>query len=314
MSQVRKITGIILTVLLGGVFIFSGWTKLWPVIETLEVSLVDAGFANWMTAPFLARLLIGVEVTLGVMLVAQIRLKRWTLPATFVLLVIFTIYLSINYFKNGNTTNCGCFGETLPMSTLWALAKNLFLLAVTSLCFLLSAPKQRRLDGMFTSLIAVTSLAACFIINPVEPGYTSNNLNESVGYELPLDLLYHPEDSTLVQLPTVELRNGKHVLVFLSLQCEHCRVAAKKIKVIHERNPAIPFYFILNGEEAMKEVFYKDTRTEAIPHSMCLGKTFITLGTTRVPRIYYINNQVVEKKVDAYELHQSAIEEWLKAN
>ena len=303
-----------LNVLLGGVFVFSGWTKLWPVIETLEVSLVDAGFANWVMAPFLARGLIATEMALGILLMAQIRPKKWALPATMVLLLVFTLYLSINYFTNGNATNCGCFGETLPMSTLWAIAKNLILLVVTAVCFVLAEPSGRRLDGLLASLIVVSALTFCFIINPVEPGYTSNNLNEKVGYPLQLELLYHPSDSSSVEPPTKDLTKGKYVLAFMSLQCEHCRIAAKKIKVIHDRNPDIPFYFILNGEENMKSVFFKDTKTEAIPHSMCLGKAFVTLATTRVPRIYYINNTIVERKVDAYELDQTAIENWLKQN
>lgn len=307
----KKIIGIVLNILLGGVFVFSGWTKLIPVIETLEVSLVDAGFANWVLAPFLARVLIAMELTLGIMLIAQIRVKRWALPFAFVLLLVFTLYLTINYFTNGNATNCGCFGETLPMSTLWAIAKNGVLLAVTLLCFILAELRRKRLDALFTSLIAVTALAFCFIVNPVEPGYTSNNLNEKVGYPLQLELLYQSSDSSRVEPPTVDLRRGKFVLAFMSLQCEHCRIAAKKIKVIHDRNPDIPFYFILNGEEEMKSVFFKDTKTEDIPHSMCLGKAFVTLATTRVPRIYYINNTIIERKADAYELDQTVIENWL---
>jgi len=311
MAKLRHITSILLNVVLGLTFVISGLTKLLPIIETFEFSLVEAGVANWVIAPFLARFIIGIEMTLGVMLIGHIQLKRWTLPATLLLLVIFTGYLIIQYLLHGNSMNCGCFGETLPMSTLWALAKNVVLIGISILSWYLSNQTVRTWDKLITSLLLTTSIVTCFIVNPIDPNYTTNNLSEAVDYPLQLELLYEPEDSTMVEKPLVDLRKGKHVVAFMSLQCGHCRIAAKKMRVMYASNPALPFYLILNGEASMKTIFFKDTRAESMPHSMCLGKTFVTLGTTRVPRIYLLEDGMVRRKVDMYELNQQEIEAWI---
>jgi ribosomal protein L21 len=55
-----------------------------------------------------------------------------------------------------------------------------------------------------------------------------------------------------------------------------------------------------------------DTKSDNIPNSFCLGKTFIQLASTNLPRIYYLDNGIVVKKVDYFELNQYAIEDRLR--
>ena len=98
----------------------------------------------------------------------------------------------------------------------------------------------------------------------------------------------------------------------MSLKCPHCRVAAKKFRLIKNNNPEIPIYFVLNGDKKDLKSFLADTRIENIPYSFALGKTFVQLSGTTLPKIYYLNNTIVYKKVDYYELNQYQIEDWLK--
>src|SRR5450432_1249526 len=110
MKWVKIIIAALISIGLGLIFLYSGYSKLTPVIETFEFTFVDVGIANWYTAPVIARLLIGLEFFLGFLLIINYNLRKFVLPFTINLLLFFIIYLLIQIAGNGNTGNCGCFG------------------------------------------------------------------------------------------------------------------------------------------------------------------------------------------------------------
>ena len=55
---------------MGLVFIYSGYTKLYP-IEPFEFTFVDLGIAGWKSAPFIARFMIGLEFLIGFLLIGS---------------------------------------------------------------------------------------------------------------------------------------------------------------------------------------------------------------------------------------------------
>lgn len=311
MKLLKRSLSLLLSICLGLVFIFSAYTKLIPVIETFEFSFVDTGLANWYVAPVLARLMIGLELFLGILLVANYKLKRFTLPLSVFLLLFFIVYLIIQIIINGNSGNCGCFGEQLIMTPLQGILKNIIMIVLALMVYFTCINWELKYNGLLVSLVALNAIIAPFIVNPVDYTYTSNNLDEKVNYPLELNLLYEPEDSIKVEIPKVGLRKGKQVLAFLSLTCSHCRIAAKKFRLLKKENPKLPIYFILNGDRSDFKAFIEDTRADNIPYSFCLGKTFIALASSHLPRIYYLDNSIVVKKVDYFELNQYAIEKWI---
>jgi hypothetical protein len=312
MKLLVKILLILVSVTLGIVFVYSGYTKLTPVIETFEFSFVDIGIGNWYTAPVMARLMIGLEFFVGFLLIANYNLKKFTLPVMAALLLFFCIYLVLQIVLSGNDGNCGCFGEHLKMTPGEAILKNAVMLVLALPVYLFHSGWKIRFNRLFLSFSGLTIVLIPFIINPVDYTYTSNNLDEEVDYPLELNALFEPEDSSKVEIPLVDLRKGKHVLAFMSLKCPHCRVAAKKFRLIKVNNPAIPIYFVLNGDKQDLQAFLDDTKIDNIPYSFALGKAFVQLSGTTLPKIYYINNTIVYKKVDYYELNQYQIEDWLK--
>ena len=312
MQIAKKIIAILLSIGLGLVFIYSGYTKLLPVIETFEFTFVDIGIANWYTAPVIARLLIGLEFFLGLLLILNYNLKKFTLPFTIGLLLFFIIYLTVQIFTSGNHGNCGCFGEHLKMTPLQAIIKNLVMIAACLVVYFLFDGWKLKYNKLVLSFIFVTVVIVPFIVNPIDYAYTSNNLDEKINYPLELELLYEPEDTAKVEIPKIDLRKGKHVVSFISLTCPHCRVAAKKFRLIKKNNPAISIYFLLNGDKKNYKEFIEDTHADNIPSSYCLGKTFVYLAGTTLPRIYYLDNGILVKKVDYYELSQYKIEDWIK--
>jgi uncharacterized membrane protein YphA (DoxX/SURF4 family) len=310
--MIGRVSAILISVSLGLVFIYSGYTKLLPIVETFEFTFVEAGIANWYTAPVIARLLISTEFFIGLLLIINYGLRRFTLPFAIGLLSFFIIYLTYQIYTVGNKGNCACFGEHIKMTPLQAIIKNFIMIAAAIVVYVLFDGWRIRLNKVFLSLIGLTTAVLVFVVNPIDYKYTSNNLDEKVNYPLELELLYEPEDTTKVDVPSIELRKGKHVVAFLSLSCSHCRIAAKKFRLIKKSNPDLPIYFVLNGDKDKYAAFIEDTGANNIPYSFCLGKSFVQLSSARLPRIYYLDNGLVVKKVDYFELNQYDIEDWLE--
>lgn len=310
-NRVFKIILVLVSMALGLVFLYSAYAKLFPVIEPFEFSFVETGMGNWYLAPIEARLLIGLEAFLGLMLIINYRLKQFTIPFTAAVLLFFIMYLIIQIAVSGNQGNCGCFGEHLRMTPLQAIVKNLFMLLLGTLIYFFHGGWSLKRNKLFLLGAAAVCLIFPFVLNPVDYTYSSNNLQEKVNYPLELDLLYHPEDTTKVEVPALELRTGKQVVAFLSLSCPHCRIAAKKFRLIKRNNPQIPIYFVLNGSREKYAEFLAETKANNIPSSFCLGRSFVQLASAQLPRIYFLDNGLVVKKVDYLELNQYDLEEWL---
>jgi hypothetical protein len=113
-------------------------------------------------------------------------------------------------------------------------------------------------------------------------------------------------------MPPTTLSKGKHIISFMSMSCPHCRIAAKKMRIIHEKNPRISMYFVLNGEDEKIEPFFEDTKAKDIHYCILNGKNFIYLAGLNMPAIYMVNNSVVENWVDYMHLDQNEIEKWLQ--
>lgn len=309
-EKIFKIVSIVLSVLMGLLFIYSGYTKLDP-IEPFEYTFVDLGISNWVLAPFIARFMIGLEFFLGLMLIFNLFLRKFTIKFTVVLLVIFTVYLGFMILSEGNNSNCGCFGNAIAMTPFQAIVKNVIMLAV---CFIIYKFHEGytlgKIGKWLSGAFLLTALAMPHILNYVSLDYSEAYLNKPENnFKLELDTLYNNAYETV---PPKTLSQGKHVLAFMSLTCPHCRIAAKKIRLIHEKNPDISFYFILNGEKDKKKWFYLDTKTENIPYTMLRARPFVFLAGTNLPTLYLVNNSNVEHQVNYMELDQAEIEEWLK--
>jgi len=307
--MVKKISFGLLSALMGAVFLFSGYTKLYP-IEPFEYTFVDLGIGNWQTAPFIARMLIGLELLIGFALIVQLQLKKITYKLSITTLLIFCLYLILEIIFSGNKGNCGCFGTTLFMTPLQALIKNIIMLIILVLLYKFHNGwgSGKFANGLYI-VSFISALALPFILNPVELNYSEAYLNKpEENYKLELDSLY---SKAKLNTPPKTLSQGKHIIAFMSLTCPHCRIATKKMHIMHELNPNIPFYFVLNGDDENLKPFFDDTHTEDIPHCMLLGRNFVYLAGTNMPAIYLINNSIVEHDVNYMDLDQKEVEAWL---
>ncbi|MES2593016.1 MAG: MauE/DoxX family redox-associated membrane protein [Bacteroidota bacterium] len=307
--MLKKILLVVLCALIGSIFIFSGYTKLYP-IEPFEYTFVDLGFISWQIAPFIARLLIGLELFIGILLLLNLNLRKIAYKLGIATLLIFCVYLILLMLFTGNKGNCGCFGTTIQMTPLQALIKNGIMLAI--LFILYKYHEGWSLNKKWTllnTLFFTCAFTLPFVLNPVALDYSEAYLNKAdENFKIELDSLYN---NAQLNTPPKTLSQGKHIISFMSLTCPHCRIAANKIRIIHEKNPAISFYFVLNGDEENLKPFFETTHTEDIPYCILLGRNFIYLAGTSMPAIYMVNNSVVEHDVNYIDLDQEEIEKWM---
>jgi len=304
---VRKIIFSTLAVLLGLVFIISGFTKLHPV-ELFEYSFIDIGVAGWKSATFHARFIIGMEFFVGLLLVLNFRLQRLTLRLATGILIFFTIFLILQIIFEGNSGNCKCFGNIIYMTPLQSVWKNLIMIAVAILISRYHNGFRYPVQKVILIAAIAISFSLPFILNPINFSVSSAIQTDAIGYELDLDVLYEP---TKTDRPIIELRKGKHILVFISLTCSHCKVAAYKLHILKKRNPDLPIFLILNGDEEDLDAFFEETKVNNNPYTILLGQDFIRLGGVRLPSILWVENSRVVNKTGYLHLHERDIVLWL---
>jgi hypothetical protein len=295
--------------LVGAVFIASALTKLFP-IEPFEFTFVDTGVSNWQAAPFFARLLIALELAIGLLLLLNVNLRRLSYKLAIGILLFFSLYLITQMFFAGNKGNCGCFGEYLPMTPFQALIKNI---ALIILLLLLnrhhSGWELRGRRALLLAMPVVVSLSLPFVLNPVELDYSASYLNKpEENFKLELDTLYA---KATLHAPPQGLDKGKHVISFMTLSCPHCRIAAKKMRIMYQQDPSLPIFFVLNGKKEKLPEFYEDTGSEKVPHCMLKGRSFTYLAGNSWPAIYLVNNGIVELQMDYQTLTEKDLKEWL---
>jgi hypothetical protein len=290
---INRIIYFTLSSLLGAVFIFSGYIKLYP-IEAFELNFIDVGIANWFTAPIIARLLIGLEIGLGLLLLLQFQHRKFTLKAVTGLLVFFTLYLIFAIIKDGNSGNCGCFGTYLEMTPLQSIAKNVVMIGFAMLLWYMNINvKWRYTLAVWIASVSI-SAALPFILNPPD-FYMAQYVTEGkAGYTLPLELLTDKEfnNDSLIS----KLKKGKHIVAFLSATCPHCKIAGLKLHIMHNQHPTWNIQFIVAGNKNYLSQFWEETKGEDVPHVYFPSDNFVKLSGPEVPVIMAIDNGVVKKK------------------
>jgi len=294
-------------VILGISFLISGILKLYP-IEPFELNFIDLGVANWYTAPYIARLLIGTELFLGLLLLLNFYLKKFTLKATIFLLLFFTIYLLIQIIREGNLGNCGCFGTYLQMTPGESILKNIVLIIIASILYRTHVNSSPRIQRLGWPILLLASVISPFILNPIDLKAASYRQPELTNFPFEPSLLY---SDSLDHKPEVDISKGKHIVAFLSMTCSHCRTSAFKMHVIEKRHPEISFFIVLNGKESNLSSFIDETKASNVPHMILNGMPFAKITGGAVPVIYWIEDGIVVKKSNYISLEESSILAWL---
>jgi uncharacterized membrane protein YphA (DoxX/SURF4 family) len=280
-------------IFLGGMFLFSGAVKLVP-IEPFEMKFVEIGVASWKAAPFFSRTLIGIEFALGVLLIFNL-LPKWTLRATSWLLIGFMVYLVYDLYVHGNEGNCGCFGTFIKMTPLESLLKNVLLLPLVFLLLLKNKKEWKFYPYVFAGIFIALSMGAPYVLYPVDDleNYIKRN-EEVIGYPFPVELM--PEFA--INGHKKSLKEGKYLLAFVSLTCEHCKKAAYKLYIMNRQKTLPPIYMVVLGEEEDWEEFVEETKANFPKYYFPNERNFFEITGYSVPQIFYIEEGIVKGKFD----------------
>lgn len=247
-----KLLSNLLRSLIGLFFIFSGITKLFPIHLT-ELNLVYHHIANWTVSPYLTRILIISEIILGIALLFGVSYKKSTLKVAILFLSVFSVYLLVLMYNEGNNQNCGCFGSVLPMSPLASLIKNLLLIVLLSILHKSSTNYNSRIT---ISLFVVSGLISSIIILVYFPIYIWLNVNPTPEKTVPFDftnpIVFH-------QKGKVYLNEGHKLIAVFNMACNNCREVAFKLGILAKKYKYDNLYLILVGNNDEIKEFLNET-------------------------------------------------------
>lgn len=171
----------ILRCIIALLFIVSAVSKLYPV-EAFEKQLVDLGFANWCIAPIFARAIIIFELYLGISFLHNHFFKKFIIPATIGLLLAFIAHLSLQIIKFGNSGNCGCMGQLIPMTPLEAIIKNIISIIIIAFIYIKTKVKpDSKHRYHFIILIAISA----FILMKYKMNCCCDPSDSTITYTIP---------------------------------------------------------------------------------------------------------------------------------
>ncbi|WP_396154327.1 MauE/DoxX family redox-associated membrane protein [Flavobacterium sp.] len=321
--------------------ISKGWISDFPFIDfspyfaisTFEVKqLLTLGFSESL-APYFSRILIGIEFALGFLLLNNHFLKRITIPATVGLLSVFIIHLSyVTFLSGGNSGNCGCFGELIPMTPIEAIIKNIIAVGLLIWLWKISEDDKKSNIWMLTS-ITLACILGLFMLAPMKASSVSiSNSNDNIN--ISNDTISKLTDSVKIEeiktidsskirteKPVEEVKKemgpkqavsgysdlyadidkGQKILCFFVPGCEHCRDAAKDLNALQKKHKDFPsVQIVFMDEEAEKIPDFFKYAGKQFPHKVIDIIPFWTkLGTGKdTPGVVYLHNGNVIKFFD----------------
>jgi len=312
--------------------ISKGWISDFPFIDfspyfaisTFEVKqLLTLGFSETI-APYFSRVLIGIEFALGFLLLNNNFLKRITIPATIGLLVVFIIHLSyVTFLSGGNSGNCGCFGELIPMTPIEAIIKNI--IAVGLLIWLWKIQENDKKSNFWIlTTVTLACILGLFMLAPIKAAITSSSsdntnivLTDTISQVK--DTIQDAEikviDSSKTKIEKLveevkkevgpkqavsgysefysDIDKGKKILCFFVPGCEHCRDAARDLNALQKKHKDFPqVQIVFMDEEAEKIPDFFKYAGKQFPYKVIDVIPFWTkLGSGKdTPGIVYLHN------------------------
>ncbi len=320
----------ILRLIISALFLLSAVAKLYPspyfAISTFEVKqLYPLGFSEGF-APYFSRILIGIEFALGIAILLKDYLKKITIPATILLLAVFTIHLSYTTFVSGNAGNCGCFGELIPMTPVEAIIKNIIAIGLLIWLFKI-LPADGKSNFWLLKSVGLGCVLALFMLAPIRPvaeivEEPISPKNSIIEIKPSTDYIYTTEEIKIGN-DSIKLKDGKEIptekktedapkkvksgyekyfpgidtdkkiLCYFVPGCDHCMDTAKELNEMRKKDKNFPpVYVIFMNEEPEKIPTFFEFAGTKFPYKMIDVIPFWTeLGSGRdTPGVKYLWN------------------------
>lgn len=305
----KKITSI-LRIFIGIFFIFSAILKLYP-IQYFEYIIRNLHFFPNYLIPYLARILISLEICIGITFIANFKLKNFVIPISLILLSFFQVIL-IFQIAFGNNGDCGCFGQLFPTPPIVSIVKNLILFGTITFLFF----KTENLSKKFIYLPIFICTVAIFTFFPIKTQVSTNisknsatnnyyveskqnslsnnaeNMNKKKTIkekEIVKVKSIFSDFNTFSEIGKVDINSGLKILAFLSLSCEHCQKTALEITQLKIRHQNLQvLYYFLGSEEDIEPFFLNGGST--FPYMFLRAGDFFNFVDGIPPRVFILEN------------------------
>ena len=290
-------------ILVSLLFIVSAVAKMYPspyfAISTFEVKqLYTLGFSEYV-APYFSRTLIGIELAMGFLLLQNHWLKRFIVPMTILLLAVFVGHLTyVTFLSGGDSGNCGCFGELIPMTPIEAIIKNIVAIGLLGYLYYILPKETSNHNFWILTTVLFATILGIYMVAPIQPVATALPISETEEPIEGFDNSMPTIDSTTMTLQNplenekltnevkkdtakkVEVQNlnepkkvksgnaalfpsidkGKKLLCYFVPGCDHCREAAKELTEMRKKDASLPPLSIIfmNEEADLIPAFFKE--------------------------------------------------------
>ena len=286
-----NIIKLIIRLLLGVFFISTAVLKLLS-IDSFEVYIYSFGIVNYLTVTFLSRLLIFIELLIGISLIFKIYFRQvwWLTMLMMAGFTIFLIYAAI--FRNDS--NCHCFGSLIELDPSQSIIKNI--ITIVLLLFIRKEQSHDYKPLMRKWLIGISiavSIIIPFVLVPMDVIYNKihsekENINTVAFYESLSDSTYR------------ELQQGRYLINYALAGCKFCRIGAEKLVLMVEKHniPHEKIKFVVGGNDDAISKFIEKTNTSDYEHYKIPAPELMAITFGRFPLYVFIEDGKVVKAGD----------------
>jgi len=273
-----KYSVLIIQIILGGLFILSAYSKI-IMPGVVEIILVDHGiFKDRITAGYFVRILIGGELSLGLLLLQKNYLKKVIIPLTILLLAAFTIYLLYTGIILGDKDNCGCFGEMVKMSPIESILKNILMIILSATLFILNKKEGNKI--ILPLILLLISFSFVFAFAPVK-NVKDFKFSKYTSFE---------------EKGRVDLSSGEKIVAVFNLECDHCQEVSRELSSLIKKNSRIPEVYILFFKEGnTTPLMFQQITGSNFPYHIISVHEFFDLIGSSPPRLYWIKDGAIKK-------------------
>ena len=277
--------------LLGAFFIGTAVLKLLS-IDNFEVYIYSFGLCSYTWTTFFSRLLIFIELLIGISLILKICFKQiwWLTMLMMVGFTLFLVYAAI--FRNDS--NCHCFGDLIELNPIQSILKNI--ITIVLLLFVRKEQSYNYKPVLIKWLIAstiVVSLVVSFVLLPMDIVYNKiysekENVNTVAFYE-------SMSDSTFA-----DLQHGRYLINYALAGCKYCRIGAEKLTLMADRHqiPHDRIKFIIGGSDETIARFIEITGTSDYQNWKIPAPEFMAITFGKFPLYVFIEDGKIVKAGD----------------
>lgn len=326
-NKTVAISKLSIRLLLGVFFIGTAVLKLLS-IDSFDIYIYSLGIFNYVTTTFISRLLIFIELFIGISLILKIQYQKiwWFTAFTVAAFTDFLIYVAI--FRDDS--NCHCFGDIIELGPWQSIFKNIIIIALLFFIknedgFDLFSRMKPRFKKWIYGVFIAFSVIISFVVLPMDVIYNmiyseQKSVNTKVFYESLNDSTYNdcinffpekPNEGVVFEHETkiMDVREGRYLINYALAGCKFCKVGAEKLTLMVDRHGIShdKVKFIIGGSDEAIGKFIENTNTSDYEHWKIPAPEFMSITYGKFPLYVFIEDGKIVKAGDYRILDDESI-------